>query len=154
VRIGVLSRILLVISSIANADTIAATNDGGGAATDHANNDDAGWVFTNSSSIDVTQLGIWENGSLQQSHQGSIYDTSGNLQVSAILPVDLTDANADSQGYEYVTLSTPFTLAAGTWFIGAYYNAGSDFMRVGFNPDAGLRTHLRRWGGVRLCWSI
>jgi hypothetical protein len=126
-RINTLLLGFLLVCSITNAATIAVVNDGGGTAAGHGNFDDAGYQFSTANDIDVTALGIWENGGLAESHQVSIYDLSGVLQISSIINPGIIP---DVQGYGYVPLLTPFRLTAGTWFIGAYYNQGSaDFMR-------------------------
>lgn len=128
-RIHSLVSSFLLVCGLASGATIAVVDDGGGAGAAHANFDDAGYRFSTANDIDIIALGIWQNanGTLTESHQVSIYDLSGNLQISAIINPGLT---ADGQGYGYVTLDAPFRLTAGTWFIGAYYNQSSpDTMR-------------------------
>jgi hypothetical protein len=69
-------------------------------------------------------------------HQVSIYDLSGVLQVSAVVPTGLSP---DAQGYVYASLGTPFALPAGTWIIAASYAKNSpDSMRVFGSPASSV----------------
>lgn len=128
--------VLLVVCGVSHAApaTVAVLNDGGAVPAAHSNFDDAGWQFTNASPIAITALGLYANGGLMSAHQVSIYDLSGVLQVSAVVPTGLT---SDAQGYVYASLGTPFALPAGTWIIAASYAKSSpDFMRVGNSGSA------------------
>jgi hypothetical protein len=127
---------LLVVCGVSHATpaTIAVLNDGGATPAGHSNFDDSGWRFTTASPITITGLGLYANGGLVSAHQVSIYDPSGVLQVSAVVPTGLT---ADAQGYVYASLGTPFALPAGTWIIAASYAQNSpDLMRVGNSGTA------------------
>ena len=129
---------LLVVCGVSHAApaTVAVLNDGGAAPAAHSNFDDSGWEFTNASPITITALGLWANGGLVSAHQVSIYNLSGVLQVSAVVP---TGPTADAQGYVYASLGTPFALPAGTWIIAASYARSSpDFMRVFGSPASSV----------------
>ncbi|HEV2689968.1 MAG TPA: hypothetical protein VGV35_15520, partial [Bryobacteraceae bacterium] len=60
--------LFLAMTTLSYAAT-AVLNDGGGAVTGHSNFDDAGWQFTNASTINVTALGLFANGGLTSAHQ-------------------------------------------------------------------------------------
>lgn len=126
-KITRLLAIALAFSMAAGAATIAVVDDGGGAGASHSNHDLAGFRFSSANTLTISALGIWAGTSLSDDHFVGIYDLDGNLQVSATVQ---SDVSPDAQGYSYVVLNVPHVLAAGTWFIGAYYNAGSaDLMR-------------------------
>jgi hypothetical protein len=127
---------LLVVRGVSHAApaTVAVVNDGGAAPAGHSNFDDSGWEFTNASPITISALGLFANGGLVSAHQVSIYNLSGALQVSVVVPTGLTP---DAQGYVYASLGTPFALPAGTWIIAASYAQNSpDLMRVGSGGTA------------------
>jgi hypothetical protein len=129
---------LLVVCGVSHAApaTVAVLNDGGAVPAAHSNFDDSGWQFTNASPIAITALGLWANGGLVTAHQVSIYNLSGVLQVSAVVPTGLTP---DAQGYVYASLGTPFALPAGTWIVAASYAQSSpDLMRVFGSPASSV----------------
>src|SRR5579864_1637673 len=129
---------LLVVCGVSHAApaTVAVLNDGGAAPAGHSNFDDSGWKFTNASPIAIAALGLYANGGLVSAHQVSIYDLSGVLQVSAVVPTGLAP---DAQGYVYASLGTPFALPAGTWIIAASYARSSpDFMRTFGSPASSV----------------
>src|ERR1051326_6310395 len=128
IRLLIATTIVLATPIVA-AGVTAVLNDGGGTPASHSNFDDAGWQFSTTAPINITALGLFANGRLAQSHQVSIYSTSGVLQTSVVAPTGLTP---DAQGYVYANLGTPFLLQPGTWRVLASYAQGSpDFMRVG-----------------------
>jgi len=127
---------LLALCGVSRAvpTTVAVLNDGGAVPAGHSNFDDSGWKFINASPITITALGVFANGGLVSAHQVSIYNLSGVLQVSAVVPTGFTP---DVQGYVYASVGTPFTLPAGTWIIAASYAQNSpDLMRVGNSGSA------------------
>lgn len=81
--------------------------------------------FTVDHAIQITALGYLDIGS--QDHQVGIYDLSGNLLVSTTVDPS-TDPLSDF--FNYHTLATPITLAAGTYVL-----AGTD------GPDGGDITY-------------
>src|SRR5258708_1442143 len=85
------SMMLLVVCGVSHAAPaiVAGLNDGGAAPAAHSNFDDSGWRFTNPSPITITALGLYANSGLVSAHQVSIYDLSGVLQVSAVVPTGL-----------------------------------------------------------------
>jgi len=149
--IAVATTLLVCGVSHAAPATVAVSNDGGAAPAGHSNFDDAGWQFTNASPIAITALGLWANGGLVSAHQVSIYNLSGVLQVSAVVPTGLLP---DAQGYVYASLGTPFALPAGTWIIAASYAKSSpDFMRAGNSSSASsvvMSSPLTFRGRIRL----
>jgi hypothetical protein len=84
----------------------------------------AGYDFTNSSDLIITALGVEITGSsLADSHFVGIYNLDGTvLQVGTTVAAD---TSGDAQNFAYVDLTTPFTLSAGSWFIGVQYSQNS-----------------------------
>ncbi len=94
-----------------------------------------GWEFTLSASYDVTHLGYFdylENG-FAESHDVGIYDSVGNLLVSATV----TSGDPLQNGFRWVNVPT-YTLAPGTYVVDGV--AGTEFYQwslgtVGFDPS-------------------
>jgi hypothetical protein len=88
----------------------------------HGNYDVAGWEFTTSSTINISDLGLWVSGeSLADTHNIGVFSTSGVLQFSGVVNAGATP---DAKGFTWVNVGSN-TLAAGDWVIAAQYNAGS-----------------------------
>jgi hypothetical protein len=83
-----------------------------------------GYDFTNSADLIITALAVEITGSsLVDSHFVGIYNLDGTfLQVGATVAAG---TSGDAQNFAYVDLTTPFTLAAGSWFIGVQYSQNS-----------------------------
>lgn len=94
----------------------------------------AGWVFSLSASVFVTDLGFWDAPSpgegnfvgdgLFESHLVTIWDTNTMTQLAQ---ATVTTSGTLVDGFRYTSLTTPMLLAPGDYTIGAYYPAdGSD----------------------------
>ncbi len=117
----------------------------------HSNYDLIGYQFTTANAIDITELGLAVlpfgnpfGSATVESHFVGIYQSGSPL-------VDLTVAggspgNATIPGspaplsFAMDALAQPFELAAGTYFIGAYYNAGSPDYIVDSGGGGGVVT--------------
>jgi hypothetical protein len=99
----------------------------------HSNYDDAGYIFTNSNPLLITSLGLYtQSTSLAQSHQLSLYTTSGTLLTSTSVGVGVAP---DAQGFVYAPLASNYLLNPGTYFVAAYYAQGSpDLFLAGGGP--------------------
>jgi hypothetical protein len=96
-----------------------------------AGSDTVGWGFSLSAPVLVTELGFWdENGDgLGQSHLVTIWSSSGTQLAQATIPAGTSGTLVD--GFRYLTLTTPISLAAGNYTIGALLSAfGSDVASV------------------------
>lgn len=84
--------------------------------------------FTITQAIQITALGYLDIGS--QDHQVGIYDLSGNLLVSTTVDPSMDPL---SDFFNYHTVATPFTLAAGTYVLaGTDGPEGGDLTYTGF----------------------
>jgi hypothetical protein len=92
-----------------------------------------GWTFTLSSSVAVTQLGVFDlsNNGLAEAHAVGIWDSTGSLLVSTTVAAGTggTVAGSDSFGGFRFAPVTSTVLAAGTYTIGAYYTTAADLNR-------------------------
>jgi protein with PEP-CTERM/exosortase system signal len=85
----------------------------------------AGWAFTLSSPLLVTNLGLWDaaNDGLATSHVVNIWTSTGTLVAQTNIPsgagAPLTD------GFRFVSIA-PVLLSAGSYTIGGFYSAFSD----------------------------
>jgi hypothetical protein len=118
---------LFLVASIAApaafGSTLAITSFTNSSSAGHSNYDVAGYQFNTSSAIDITSLGMWVSGeSLADSHNIGVYTLGGVLQFSGSVA---SGATGDTDGFTWVDLTGSHVLAAGDWFIGVQYNAGS-----------------------------
>jgi hypothetical protein len=103
------------------ADTIAFSVSGGG--HDFFGNDaTAGYAFTVSSPILVTNLGLFDfgNDGLNASHTVEIWTNGGSLLAGVTIPAGTGTSLIN--GFRYVSVP-PFQLAPGTYTIGGFYAA-------------------------------
>ena len=92
--------------------------------------------FTPLANITVSELGFWDpNGTgLNESHVVGIFNSSGTLLESGVVPSGTTGTLVD--GFRYVAV-TPFTLDAGlTYTLAATLGPGGD--GVGYTSPAGV----------------
>jgi hypothetical protein len=140
---------LVIVSTMAfcslqmRADTIALSfTSGAGSGTQQPHNLTLGWSFTLSSSILVTQLGLWDGagpgtgGSVGDgfgsAHDVTLWTSAGVSLATATIPAGTT-ANLVND-FRYVSLLSPTLLAPGTYVISAYYAQTSfdiDFANAG-----------------------
>lgn len=85
-----------------------------------------GWEFIVNTPISVAALDVWDldgDGFLEGGHEVGIWDSQGNLMTSTIVTSTSTaHPGLDPFGvWRYNTLSTPVSLAGGTYTIGALY---------------------------------
>jgi Domain of unknown function (DUF4082)/VPDSG-CTERM motif len=107
------------------ADTIAfsVSNNNAGNAT-FALDVTLGYSFTLSSTVTVTNLGLWDflNDGLAQSHAVSIWTSTGTQLIQATIPAGTGGTLID--GFRYFSIA-PLTLTAGTYTIAEFnVNAG------------------------------
>ena len=90
------------------------------------NSSEAGWRFTVNEPIQVTNVGIWDNGGdgLTQEHTIRIYDSQGRsiLPITIIKGMDQPDLDPD--GFRYVPVVDSVILRPGTYIISATYDSG------------------------------
>lgn len=105
------------------ADTIALNfTSSGNTFLSGAGDDTLGWSFSLTSSVTVTQLGVWDNGGngLIQPHQITIWDSTGTvIEATALVPSGT--AATLTNGFRYVALGSSVLLGPGTYTIGAYF---------------------------------
>jgi hypothetical protein len=110
------------------ANTIALSFTGGSTFT--PSDATAGWAFSLSTSVFVTDLGVWDAPSLgegnfigdglSQSHLVTIWD---NTTMTALAQATVNGGTLVND-FRYVSLTTPVLLGPGDYTIGAYYSAG------------------------------
>lgn len=111
----------------ARAVSIAFDFTGGGTSTFSGASFTAGYTFTVNSSIQVTELGLWDQTPLTplaRDHPVGIWDASGTLLGSATV---LTNSPVEGM-FRFVPVASPIQLDPGqTYTIGAFYpNLGAD----------------------------
>jgi hypothetical protein len=97
-----------------------------------------GWQFTVSSTINVTWLGVFDSGlePLFESHAVGIWDSAGNLMGSATVPAGACGFTVNQFCYAV----SNFTLAPGTYDIGAVWLDGADPMLFPTTPVINFAT--------------
>lgn len=85
-----------------------------------------GWSFTTSSAITVNQLGFFDDSlnGLVDSHQIGIFDSAGNLIVSATVQSGTVDPLINQ--FRYVSIAPTLLMAGQMYEIGALYLDGND----------------------------
>jgi hypothetical protein len=91
-----------------------------------------GWEFSTSSSITVTNLGLFAPTTLADDHPIGLWDSSGTLLATATAPAG---SSATSGFFLYESI-TPVTLSAGTYMVGALYTNTNGADSVLFPGDA------------------
>jgi hypothetical protein len=126
------------------ADTAALSfTSGVGSGTNQLHSVVAGWSFTLSSPVLVTQLGLWDGagpaqgGSLGDgfgvAHNVTLWTAAGTALTTASIPSGTT-ATLGADDFRYVTLGSAVALAPGDYVITAYYAQSSfdvDFANAG-----------------------
>lgn len=110
------------------------TTDGGCGMYSLAGNVTIGWSFSTQSDIRVTALGIFDDYffsgqdsnwlGLKESHQVGIWDSSGNLIVSATIPLGTNTTVIGA--FRYVPITQTILPANNTFRIGAFYGGPQD----------------------------
>ncbi|WP_193566054.1 DUF4082 domain-containing protein [Nitrosomonas oligotropha] len=98
----------------------------------------AGFKFTAESASDLSALGYHDEGldGLFNAHDVGLYDLFGTLLASATVPGGTA---GDLIGeYRYVSLSSPYTLTAGTEYVLAAHTTAGDGYRFGTVPPITL----------------
>lgn len=122
-KISSLALLLVGLATAASGATLGLTfnaqdtNDG---------NFTLGFKFTVSQTINVVSLGVWDKDSngLQSSHQVGLWNTSGTLLTSTTVASGTTDAL--QSGFRFHDLTSAYTLAPGTYIVGAQMFNGGD----------------------------
>jgi hypothetical protein len=137
-----LCALLLVVSAVANADTVALSSFSGGVNATSASDQLYGWIFQVSAPITVTSLGVFDFGSdgLAISHDVGIFD-QGTQALLGSTTVPSGTAGTLISGFRFQSVS-PFSLAAGTYVIAMTMPQGnSDYQYVlvsSFSTAAGI----------------
>jgi len=86
-----------------------------------------GYEFTTNSAVEVVALGIYDPaGSLSDSHLISLWDSAGNLLASTT--VAAPNGTESVAGFDYNSISEVTLAANSTFYIGADYLTGNDFL--------------------------
>lgn len=96
-----------------------------------------GWEFSVAAPIQVTSLGFLDQArdGLAGSHEVGLWTNAGGLLASVTVPASTAAAPRGEDPFRYVSLTTPVTLAPGTYRIGAYYGPGAqDLFAYNVNP--------------------
>jgi hypothetical protein len=115
---------IALCSTQTRADTIALSFTGGLAAP-ATETITAGWAFSLSTPIELTQLGLWDrfDNGLQEAHAVTVWTSTGTQLAQATIPGGTSPTLTD--GFRYVSLINPLVLPAGDYTIGGLYNIGS-----------------------------
>jgi hypothetical protein len=109
--------VLLSLSGVVNAATVAATLSGGIESRNSCCSYSLGWEFTVNQNITVTELGYYDAGQdgLAEDHAVGIFDASDNLLTSGVV----TNSDSLENGFRYTDV-TDVTLYAGStyWMMG------------------------------------
>ncbi len=102
------------------ADIVAATPQGGDIEAKH-NTGMAGWEFKIDDAIVLTQLGLYDVGEdgLSQSHQIGIWDVTGQMRVSSVVPSG--SASVIRDGYHYVEVAPTLLTEGHDYVIGVFF---------------------------------
>lgn len=125
---------LTVLGTPARADLLLEVTDGSGFGTpSDGTSKIVGYDFTLSTAMTVTALGVWDHDAdgLKDAHRVWLWDSkgaaiasvdvgSGTGQDTVLSSSALDWASVDS-AWRFESLAGPVNLAAGTYFIGAYY---------------------------------
>jgi hypothetical protein len=140
--ISVFAAAFIALCSIqTRADTIAVSFTGGSAAP-ASETVTAGWAFSVSTPIELTQLGLWDrfDNGLQEAHVVTIWTSTGTQLAQGTIPAGTGPTLTD--GFRYVSLSNSIVLPAGDYTIGGLYNTGSaDLFSISaatISPGSGL----------------
>ena len=138
IRVTFLTYILASVSFIAAANELILDPGNGGLENSSVlGTKTYGFDFTvRSQPLLITALGIFDDGSdgLIASHPVGLWNSSGSLLASVVIPAGTLAPNID--GFRYVTLSSPVTLAAGTLYVlGAGYGFLDDNYRHNLNGN-------------------
>ena len=135
----VIAALMAVCPTLMRADTIALSFTGG--SLGNAGQDlTFGYAFTLSSSVLVTQLGLWDQGNdgLNTSHDVTIWTSTGTQEAQVTIPSG-TGATL-TNGFRYVSISSVL-LPAGSYTIAGFYSANSDlfaFSASTITPASGV----------------
>jgi hypothetical protein len=91
----------------------------------------AGWAFTLSNPVLLTDLGVWDqNGTgLNESHSVTLWTSAGTPVVGAQGTVPSGTGPTLTNGFRYISIS-PVLLAAGSYTIGAFYRLSSETIAI------------------------
>lgn len=91
-----------------------------------------GWEFTVAQSLIVTHLGLWDYGQdgLMATHLVRIWTGGGSELASGTVPSGATTFAT----WRWAELSTPVSLAPGSYVIGAVYGTGTDYLAANVSP--------------------
>ena len=122
------------IRNISQADLIALDFEGGQVGTPAHPPNMLGWDFTLTQGVNVTSLGIWDEGrdGLADEHEVGIWSSGGSLLTSAIvtnssLPVGSISADIGIWLFQPIDA---LSLSPGSYVIGALYPTRNDDVRL------------------------
>ena len=135
-RLFALATLGLVLALPSQAQTMALDFTGGGANFASGNNT-LGWEFALSSSVTVTDLGIYDEGDdgLVESHKIALWTTGGTLLTSTTIGSGLSGTDVTSASgfgsFRFITIPD-LVLGPGSYVLGAHYFLanGGDFVRT------------------------
>src|SRR3954466_2771792 len=89
------------------------------------NSAEAGWQFIVHEPIQVTNVGVWDEGGdgLTQQHTIRIYDSQGRSMLPFTI-VNAVESDLDPDGFRYVPVVDSVILRPGTYIISATYDSG------------------------------
>jgi hypothetical protein len=133
------------------ADTIALSFTGGSPALANQSQT-AGWEFSLSNPILLTQLGLWDrfDNGLVESHVVTVWTSTGTEVAQATIPAGASATLTD--GFRYVSLVNSIVLPAGDYTIGAFYNLNSGDLAVVGASTVSTASGVT-YGGSRLAFG-
>jgi hypothetical protein len=100
--------VLASVACLAHADTLGVTFTAPGYSTNDVNGYSVGYSFSTNSAITVTALGYFDDGTLAETHNVGLYNSSGTLLASATV-----NGTGTQVGYFNFVPITPVMLTAG-----------------------------------------
>src|SRR5438270_6234699 len=125
IPLGALTAALIAFCPLQTRANTIALSFTGGTAVGIGANVTAGWAFTLSSPVLVTELGLWDfgNDGFDTSHVVTIWTSTGTQEAQGTIP---SGAGAIlTNGFRYVSIA-PVLLPAGSYTIGGFYSVGSE----------------------------
>ena len=121
IPLGALTAALIAFCPLQTRANTIALSFTGGTAVGIGANVTAGWAFTLSSPVLVTELGLWDfgNDGFDTSHVVTIWTSTGTQEAQGTIP---SGAGAIlTNGFRYVSIA-PVLLPAGSYTIGGFYS--------------------------------
>ena len=122
----IIATLMAFCPTLTRADTIAFSFIDGGTHIGAANTT-AGYAFTLSSPVNVTELGVWDlgNDGLLESHLVTIWTSTGTQEAQGTVPS--ATGGTLTNGFRYVSIA-PVLLPAGSYTIGTFFPDTADLV--------------------------